>query len=164
MTQRVWARVDVLAGSRKAAPPQGPVDAAVERICAGSQVLAVVLRARYMPTTTEFITPADYKQQVGFVTRAAGESVTAHRHLPLDRHIIGTSEVLFVRRGRMIARLYDDRRALVAMRTLEAGDVILLVSGGHGFEMLEDTVLLEVKQGPYTGMEEKERFDAREPG
>jgi hypothetical protein len=54
--------------------------------------------------------------------------------------------------------IYDDDRRLVATRELRKGDIMLMVGGGHGFRMLEDTVLLEVKQGPYTGLDEKERF------
>ena len=54
--------------------------------------------------------------------------------------------------------LYDEERRHVATRELRAGDVILIAAGGHGFRMLEDTVLLEVKQGPYVGLDEKERF------
>jgi hypothetical protein len=63
-----------------------------------------------------------------------------------------------VRSGRCEIDLYDTRRRLVATETLERDDVILLVEGGHGLRMASDTVLLEVKQGPYTGLAEKERF------
>lgn len=66
--------------------------------------------------------------------------------------------MLVVRSGRCQIDLYDRERRHVATRELGAGDVILIVGGGHGFRMLEDTVLLEVKQGPYTGLDEKERF------
>jgi len=63
-----------------------------------------------------------------------------------------------VQRGRCLMDIYNDGRELVATRELQAGDVMLIVGGGHGFRMLEDTVFLEIKQGPYTGLEEKERF------
>ena len=72
--------------------------------------------------------------------------------------IRGTSEVLIVRRGRCEVDIYNDERQIVATRELRLGDVMIMVGGGHGFRMLEDTVLLEVKQGPYTGVDEKERF------
>lgn len=63
-----------------------------------------------------------------------------------------------LRKGRCLIDIYNDDHALVATRELQAGDVMLMVGGGHGFRMLEDTVFLEVKQGPYTGLDEKERF------
>jgi hypothetical protein len=79
-------------------------------------------------------------------------------HRPLERHLIGTSEVLLVRKGRCEVDIYSDDRKVVATRELRQGDIILTVAGGHGFRMLEDTVFLEVKQGPYTGIDDKERF------
>ena len=66
--------------------------------------------------------------------------------------------MIIVRRGRCEIDVYNDERQLVASREIRAGDIMLMVGGGHGFRMLEDTVLLEVKQGPYTGIDEKERF------
>jgi len=79
-------------------------------------------------------------------------------HKRLERRLVGTSEVLIVRKGRCLMDVYNDDRALVATRELATGDIMLMVGGGHGFRMLEDTVLLEVKQGPYIGVDEKERF------
>jgi hypothetical protein len=79
--------------------------------------------------------------------------------LPIVRSVVGTAELLLVRSGRCIVDIYDDGRALVTSRQLETGDLVILMTGGHGFRMLEDTVLLEVKQGPYGGQAEKSRFD-----
>jgi len=79
-------------------------------------------------------------------------------HLPQERHLIGTSEVLVVKSGRCLVDVYNDDKVLVDTQELRTGDVLLMVGGGHGFRMLEDTVFLEIKQGPYLGMEEKERF------
>src|SRR5215467_2738726 len=91
-----------------------------------------------------------------------GESSNRRRlpflHRPLERNLVGTSEVLIVRRGRCQIDIYDDCQQLVASRELRSGDITLMVGGGHGFRMQEDTVFLEVKQGPYTGIDEKERF------
>lgn len=89
---------------------------------------------------------------------AVGGEIIRHVHRPLERHIVGTSEVLVVKKGRCEVDIYNDARELVATRELHEGDILLMVGGGHGFRMLEDTVLLEVKQGPYTGVDEKEQF------
>jgi len=96
--------------------------------------------------------------QVGFVVYGAGGEVARHRHLPIERNILGTSEVIVIRKGSTAVRIYDDAGQPVARRDLSVGDVVLMTAGGHGFEMLEDTILLEIKQGPYTGVQEKERF------
>ena len=95
---------------------------------------------------------------LGFVVYPEGGEIARHVHVPLERHLVGTSEVLVLRSGRCLIDIYDDDRQLVATRELQTGDIMLMVGGGHGFRMLEDTVFLEVKQGPYTGLEEKERF------
>jgi len=131
---------------------------AVERIGDAGAVLAYVLRGDQQPAATTFVTPASETQQVGYVVYPAGGTIARHRHRPLERHIVGTSEVLVVRRGRCEVDLFDGDGRLAATRELGAGDVLVLTGGGHGFRMLEDTVLLEVKQGPYTGLSEKEYF------
>src|SRR5215813_5705732 len=130
----------------------------VERICWQDKCLAYVIRTEFLPAKTTFLTPPDYKQQVGFVVYPAGGEIQRHVHRPLERHLVGTSEVLIVRQGRCEIDIYNDDRELVATRELREGDIILLVGWGHGFRVLEDTVLLEVKQGPYTGIDEKIRF------
>ena len=66
--------------------------------------------------------------------------------------------MLIIKKGRCQIDIYNNERELVVTRELAEGDIMLMVSGGHGFRLLEDTILLEVKQGPYTGLEEKERF------
>jgi hypothetical protein len=130
----------------------------VEIIEDGDQQLAYIISAALVPSTTTFVTPPEFKQQVGFVVYPAGGSIDRHVHLALERHLTGTSEVLVVKKGRCLIDVYNDQRALVATRELKVGDVMLMVGGGHGFRMLEDTVFLEIKQGPYTGLDEKERF------
>jgi hypothetical protein len=130
----------------------------VEHIMSRGRPLAYIIRSELSPSETTFLTPPEFKQQVGFVVYAAGSEIARHVHLPLERRLVGTSEVIVVRSGRCVLDVYDDDHTLVATRELRAGDVMLMVGGGHGFRMMEDTVLLEVKQGPYTGLVEKELF------
>lgn len=131
----------------------------IEVITAHDKTLALIVRHDTEYERTTFVTPDDFNLQVGFVVYRAGGTIAPHVHLPLARQITGTSEVLVVRSGRCVVDLYTEDKQLVATRELSIGDVIVLMGGGHGFRMLEDTVLLEVKQGPYTGLQEKERFD-----
>lgn len=130
----------------------------VEHIIWNGKPLAYIIRAEMNPEKTTFLTPPEFKQQVGYIVYPAGSEIPRHIHRPLERHLVGTSEVLIVKKGWCLIDIYNDDRELVATRELRPGDVMLMVSGGHGFRMLEDTVLLEIKQGPYTGLEEKERF------
>jgi hypothetical protein len=131
----------------------------IETIRQGQTTLAYVVRAGATETRTSFFMGDDATFQTGFVVYPAGGSIVPHVHLPIVRSVVGTAELLLVRSGRCIVDIYDDGRALVTSRQLETGDIVILMTGGHGFRMLEDTVLLEVKQGPYGGQAEKSRFD-----
>lgn len=130
----------------------------IEIISDGATPLTYIVRASLQPSQTTFLTPDEFKQQVGFVVYDAGGEVVRHLHKPLERHLIGTSEVLLLKKGRCWMDVYNDQKQLVATRELFEGDLMLMVGGGHGFRMIENTVFLEVKQGPYTGLDEKERF------
>lgn len=131
----------------------------IEPVWAGQTLLAYVVRADAKAASTSFFTGDDASFQAGFVVYQAGGSVVPHVHLPIVRAVSGTSELLLVRQGRCIVDFYGEDRAFVGSRELRTGDLVLAVAGGHGFRMLEDTVLFEVKQGPYSGGAEKERFD-----
>jgi hypothetical protein len=120
--------------------------------------LAYIIRRELTPAATTFLTPSDLPQQLGFVVYPAGGEIKAHLHRPLERTIRGTAEVLVVKKGRCEVDIYNLLKEPVATRELREGDILLLVSGGHGFRIMEDTVFLEIKQGPYTGLDEKERF------
>jgi hypothetical protein len=121
-------------------------------------LLAMIVRNSATSERTKFITPDDCTQQVGFVVYKGGSSIPRHEHLPIRRTIVGTTEMIFVRQGRCTAEIYDTGRALVMEVELHCGDAIMLNGGAHGFRVHEDTVLLEVKQGPFVNEPEKVRF------
>ena len=130
----------------------------IEQITDADNVLAYVIRSTATASSTAFITPDEATFQAGFVVYPAGGEVVPHVHLPIRREVVGTSELLFVRSGRCYLDLYDADRRIVASRELGPGDAVLSLGGGHGFRMIEDTVLLELKQGPFVGESEKARF------
>lgn len=130
----------------------------MEVIQSDGKPICMIIRAGTVPDATTFYTPDHFGIQVGKVVRTAKKEIARHRHKPRRRTVAGISEVLVVQKGRMIVDLYDDGTSLYSSREVGMGDVVILMSGGHGFRFLEDTVLLEVKQGPYEGPEEKEFF------
>ena len=130
----------------------------VEHITWHDQHIATIIRANFRPERTTFLTPDSYYQQAGFVVYSEGGEVNRHSHLPLQRHLIGTPETLIVRKGKVEAKLYALDKSYLGSWILLENDVLLLVAGGHSFTFLEDTILLEIKQGPYTGLVEKESF------
>jgi mannose-6-phosphate isomerase-like protein (cupin superfamily) len=130
----------------------------IETIAHAGQDLAYIIHGSERLSETLFVTPPELNLQVGFVVYGEGQEIPRHMHLPIERHVDGTMEVLVVRQGRCQVDVYSESRELTATRELRAGDVMIAVAGGHGFRALEDLVLLEVKQGPYPGVAEKERF------
>ena len=129
-----------------------------EIISWNGQPLVYIIWPDPLPERTTFVTPPEFKQQVGFVVYPAGGEIAKHLHLALERRLVGTSEVLVLLKGCCLIDVYTDGKELVATRELNAGNVMLMVGGGHGFRIQEDTVFLEIKQGPYLDTEEKERF------
>jgi hypothetical protein len=130
----------------------------IEHITWSDQHIATIIRRDFMPAETTFISPDSYYQQLGFVVYPKDGVVARHSHLPLQRHLVGTPETLLIRKGRTEVELYAMDKTMLGSWVLEEGDMIQLVAGGHCFKCLEDTIFLEIKQGPYTGLIEKERF------
>ena len=131
----------------------------IERITNASIELALVVRRSFHKEGIEFFTPSHYSQQVGYMNRPAGHVIAPHLHNPLKREVHYTNEVLLVKSGRVRVDLYSEERVFLQSVVLEAGDLILLARGGHGFEMLEPTEMIEIKQRPYGGDHDKTRFD-----
>lgn len=131
----------------------------IERIIHGGVELAIILRAQYEQEGIAFLTPSHYSQQLGYMRHRAGHRIAPHVHNRVPRAVTLTNEVLFVKSGSLRVDFYNEQRDYVESRVLRTGDVVLLATGGHGFEMLEATELIEVKQGPYTGEADKTRFE-----
>lgn len=130
----------------------------VEHICQGDKPLCYIVRGSLHPEQTTFLTPPEFNLQVGYIVHPQGYEITRHTHARVERRLETTAEVLVVRKGRCQIDVYDDDRMLVATRELATGDVMIMVAGGHGFRMTEETILLEIKQGPYVGADQKEVF------
>ncbi|KIA95102.1 hypothetical protein OC25_07110 [Pedobacter kyungheensis] len=124
-----------------------------------SKLLAVIVRAQFKKDGIEFFTPGDFSQQLGYMNRPKGYIIAPHVHNLVERKVTLTQEVLYIKSGKVRVDFYDDERNYLESRIVNTGDVILLAAGGHGFEMLESSEMIEIKQGPYCGDEDKVRFD-----
>jgi hypothetical protein len=130
----------------------------IEQIVFEEKFFALVLRSGFACEGIEFFTPNDFSQQLGYMNRPQGYIIPPHVHNPVPREVQFTKEVLFIKSGKVRVDFYDDAQNYLESRVLHQGDVILLAFGGHGFEMLEPTEMIEVKQGPYAGEADKTRF------
>ena len=122
------------------------------------EVLAVVVRAGARPAATAFATDPEASLQLGYIVSPAGREIPRHVHHPPVRTVTRSAEVLVIDSGACEMDLYGADLTPVATVALNMGDVALLLRGGHGFRMTADTVILEIKQGPYPGLGEKEHF------
>lgn len=135
----------------------------IERIESKTQLLAIIIYKEFSESGIHFFTAGELSQQLAYMHHPPGKVIEAHVHNPVPREVIYTQEVLFIRRGKLRVDFYDDEKNYLHSRILGTGDVILLVAGGHGFEFLEETEMVEVKQGPYIGEVDKTRFTGISP-
>lgn len=131
----------------------------IEQVMCGSKLLAIIINNEISAAGVHFLTPNDFSQQLAYMHHPVGKIIAPHLHNPVPRQVHYTQEVLFIKRGKLRVDFYDDKQAYFGSRVLQAGEVILLASGGHGFEVLEELEMIEVKQGPYAGEMDKTRFE-----
>lgn len=131
----------------------------IQYVFNNSKLLAIIIRKNFQEEGIEFFTPSEFSQQLAYMKRPKGYVILPHIHNPVVREVQYTQEVLFIKSGKVRVDFYDDDKNYLESAILVAGDVILLAHGGHGFEMLEDSEIIEVKQGPYAGEMDKTRFE-----
>lgn len=135
----------------------------METVTHNGTILAIIIRNDFRTHGIRFFTPDDFSQQLAYMNHPAGKVIDPHLHNPVPREVHFTQEVLFLKRGVLRVDFYDDDQKFLESTVLRAGDVILLATGGHGFEALEEIEMIEVKQGPYAGEKDKTRFEGRRP-
>ena len=131
----------------------------MELIKKKDKLISIIIRNDYKCEGVDFITPNEYSQQVAYMHHPTGKKIDAHVHNLVHRNVVMTQEVLFIKKGKLRVDFYDEYEDYLESVILESGDVILLVSGGHGFTVLEEVEMIEVKQGPYSGDADKKRFE-----
>lgn len=134
----------------------------METIVDGLEPIAFILRADFDDSGLHFFTPDSFSQQVAYMRHPKGKVIAPHIHNLVARQVLYTQEALLVRKGRVEVNLYTSRKSFLTSRILEAGDLILLCGGGHSLRMLEETSMIEIKQGPYAGDNDKKTFEPQE--
>ena len=123
-----------------------------------TEVLAIIVRRNFHKNGIHFFTSNDLSQQLAYMSHPTGKEIQPHVHKKVQREVHFTQETLFIRKGKLKVDFYSVDQEYLESRILESGDVILLIKGGHGFEVLEDLEMFEVKQGPYAGDADKIKF------
>jgi hypothetical protein len=130
----------------------------IEQITYNNQLLALIVSQKFDKPGIHFFTPNELSQQLAYMRHPVGKVIQPHVHNPVTREVQFTQEALFIRKGKLRVDIYNNEQEYLESRILEPGDVILLVTGGHGYEVLEEVEMIEVKQGPYVGEQDKTQF------
>jgi hypothetical protein len=141
---------DALTEQREEASVEG-----FSQVRCGDRLIAMIISREFRACGIHFFTPHEFSQQLAYMAHPTGTVIAPHVHNRVSRQVQYTQEVLLIRKGRLRVDFYDEHQRYVQSRVLQAGDVILLIEGGHGFEVLEEIEMIEVKQGPYVGPMDK---------
>lgn len=133
----------------------------IKKIFHQSQLLSIIIPSEFNDSGIHFFTPDGFSQQLAFMKHPNGKQIQAHVHNPVPRTVEYTQEVLFIRKGKLRVDFFTQEKQYIESHLLQTGDVILLIKGGHGFEVLEEVEMIEVKQGPYAGEADKTRFESK---
>ena len=131
----------------------------IEKIENNDELVAIIIRNDYDQEGICFLTPDDFSQQLAYMHHPEGHTIVPHFHNLVSRTIHYTQEVLVIKKGKLRVDFYDNNKICINQTVLCAGDIILLCAGGHGFEVLEEVSMVEIKQGPYVGENDKTRFE-----
>lgn len=130
----------------------------IEKVFHGDTMLALIIRSDFSEPGLHFFTPDSFSQQLAYMNHPTGKVIPRHVHNRVKREVHYTQEVLILKRGKLKVDFYTKEMQFLESKILNKGDIILLSEGGHGFEVLEEVEMYEVKQGPYAGDEDKTRF------
>lgn len=130
----------------------------VKEITHNGLLLGIIIYSDFREPGIHFFTPNSLSQQLAYMRHPAGKHIQPHIHNPVPRQVTYTQEVLFIKAGKLRIDFYNDEQEYLESFLLKKGDVVLLIQGGHGFEVIEEVEMIEVKQGPYVGEQDKTRF------
>ena len=131
----------------------------IKNILNNNDLFARVIYPDYNFEGIQFFTEDSFSQQVGYMQRDKGYRIQPHKHLKNTRNIDYTNEVLYIKSGLVEVDFYDINNIYFGTIELRPGMLILLIKGGHAFTFLEKSIIIEVKQGPFIGIVDKERFE-----
>ena len=125
----------------------------IEKIKYKKKLFALIVRGKYRNKKgINFFTPKEATQQFGYIKHKKGYIIQPHQH----RKRI--TEVILLLKGSLKIDFYNEQRKYLFSKILNAKDIVMLVEGGHGFKVIKDVEMIEVKQGPYNLIKDKIKF------
>ena len=122
------------------------------------KIIAIVVRKDFKKEGVNFISDPDFPLQLGISNYKKSEEIKAHFHIENEIKINKIQEIVYIKKGKTLVNLYNKEGFNFKSIELTSGDIIFFVEGGHGFKMIEETDIIEVKQGPYFGRDKDKRM------
>ena len=132
----------------------------IEKVLHKKKLFALIVRAKFRKMSgINFFTDNNATQQFGYMKHSKNYLIKPHLHKKRETKILTTSEVIILFKGILRVDFYDKKQKYLLSKKVYANDIIMLVNGGHGFKVLKDVEMMEVKQGPYSLIKDKKKFD-----
>ena len=132
----------------------------IENIKYKKKLYALIVRKKFRKKSgINFFTSKDATQQFGYMKHKKNHLIMPHKHNKRLTKILITTEVIILFKGILRVDFYNMKKAYLFSKKVYAGDIIMLVNGGHGFKVLKDIQMIEVKQGPYSLSMDKVKFE-----
>ena len=132
----------------------------IEKITHKKELFALIVRGKYRNKKgITFFTPNNATQQFGYMKHKRGHVIEPHKHKKRLTHILSTTEVILLLKGSLRIDFYSQKKMYLFSKIVNQRDIVLLVHGGHGFKVIKDVEMIEVKQGPYSLANDKVKFD-----
>lgn len=105
----------------------------------------------------------EFLQVVAWGHYEKGKYLQDHWHNEFERTALRTYEAIYVVKGAIEARLFDLDLIPVETITVKQGELLILLESAHGYTILEDdTTVLEIKNGPFMGVDkDKTKFQPK---
>ena len=132
----------------------------IEKVKYKNKLLALIVSGNYRKKKgITFFTPNDVTQQFGYMKHEKDHIIKPHKHKKRLTKILTTTEVILLLKGILRVDFYNDKKKYLFSKILKKKSIILLVHGGHGFKVIKDVEMIEVKQGPFSVSKDKVKFD-----
>ena len=132
----------------------------IEKIIYAKKLFALIVRGKYRKKRgITFFTPNESTQQFGYMKHKKKYIIKPHLHKKRTTKILYTTEVILLLKGKIRVDFYNSNKKYLFSKIINEKDIIMLVHGGHGFKILKDVEMLEIKQGPYNLIKDKVKFE-----
>jgi len=131
----------------------------INYITYNKKTLAIIIRNTYLKKKgVNFFTKKRLTQQVAFINHPKNYEIKPHYHKKIERKIYSTTEVLIIINGILKVNFYNKNKKYLFSKLLKKNDIIILLTGCHGFKIIKNCKFIEIKQGPYNIKKDKIKF------